>query len=450
MPLFSYVKGSILWLDAHIFFNINSEQEDLIMSVSRDQFNTMFGRDPYSIPLDEFDMNQPELFQSNTQDAYFKRLREEAPIHYCKDSEHGPYWSVTRFKDIMEVENNPEVFSSEPSIALADPEEGFEIPMFIAMDEPKHGDQRRTVQGVVAPPSLAILEPVIRDRICEILDALPLNETFDWVDKVSIELTGQMLATLFDFPFEERRKLTYWSDVATAIPAPGELIESLDQRSEILLNECLPAFVELWNKRVNEPPKGDLISMLAHGKETRDMDPMEFMGNLILLIVGGNDTTRNSLTGGVTFLNENPDQYDKLRANPELIPKMIPEIIRYQTPLTLMRRTATRDTVLGGKNIKEGDKVAMWFLSGNRDPDAIDNPDAFIIDRKLPRQHLSFGFGIHRCMGNRLAEMQLRVTWEEILKRFEKVDVVGTPERAYSVLVRGFTKLPVQLRPIAK
>ena len=420
------------------------------MSVSRDQFNTMFGRDPYSIPLEEFDMAQPELFQSNTQDAYFKRLREEAPVHYCKDSENGPYWSVTRYKDIMEVESNPEIYSSEPTIALADPEEDFDISMFIAMDEPKHGDQRKTVQDIVAPTSLATLEPVIRERIAGILDTLPVNETFDWVDKVSIELTGQMLATLFDFPFEQRRKLTYWSDVATAIPEPGGLVETREQGRNILLTECLPAFTELWNQRVNEPPKGDLISMLAHGKETRDMDPMEFMGNLVLLIVGGNDTTRNSLSGGVTFLNENPDQYEKLMSDPSLIPKMVPEIIRYQTPLTLMRRTATRDTVLGGKNIKKGDKVAIWFLSGNRDDEVIEKPNEFIIDRARPRQHLSFGFGIHRCMGNRLAEMQLRVTWEEILKRFEKVEVVGTPERAYSVLVRGFTKLPVQLRPIAK
>ena len=420
------------------------------MSVAEQEFNHMFGKDPYSIPLEDYDVSQPELFMSGTELPYFERLRKEAPVHYCKDSENGPYWSVTRYKDIMEVENNPAVFSSEPSITLVDPDPDFDISMFIAMDEPKHGDQRKTVQGIVAPPSLAVLEPVIRERIVGILDTLPVNETFDWVDKVSIELTGQMLATLFDFPFEERRNLTYWSDVATTIPGPDALIQSIDERQNILLTECLPAFTKLWNQRVNEPPKGDLISMLAHGKETRDMGPMEFMGNLMLLIIGGNDTTRNSLSGGVLFLNQNPDQYDKLRANPGLIPKMIPEIIRNQTPLTHMRRTATEDYVLQGQNIKKGDKVAMWFLSGNRDADAIENADDFIIDRKTPRQHLSFGFGIHRCMGNRLAEMQLRVTWEEILKRFEKVEVVGEPVRNYSPFVRGYAELPVKLIPKAK
>ncbi|MBL4583506.1 MAG: cytochrome P450 [Pseudomonadales bacterium] len=420
------------------------------MSVAEQEYNHMFGKDPYSVPLEDYDVSQPELFYSDTQFGFFERLRKEAPVHYCKDSENGPYWSVSSYEHILEVENNPKVFSSEPSITLVDPEENFDISMFIAMDEPKHGDQRRTVQGIVAPTSLATMEPIIRERIGEILDALPANETFDWVDKVSIELTGQMLATLFDFPFEERRKLTYWSDVATTIPGPDALIQSIEERQNILLTECLPAFTELWNQRVNEPPKGDLISMLAHGKETRDMGPMEFMGNLMLLIIGGNDTTRNSLSGGVYFLNQNPDQYEKLRNDHSLINTMVPEIIRYQTPLTHMRRTATEDYVLNGQNIKKGDKVAMWFISGNRDAKHIDQADDFIIDRPRPRQHLSFGLGIHRCMGNRLAEMQLRVAWEEILKRFDKVDVVGEPVRNFSPFVRGYAELPVQLRPLAK
>jgi cytochrome P450 len=197
---------------------------------------------------------------------------------------------------------------------------------------------------------------------------------------------------------------------------------------------------------VNNPePGNDLISMLAHADATRNMAPMEYLGNVILLIVGGNDTTRNSLSGGVLALNENPGQYRKLRENPALIESMVPEIIRWQTPLSYMRRTALADTELAGKQIKKGDKVAMWYASGNRDEEAIHDPMAFIIDRKNPRQHLSFGFGIHRCVGNRLAEMQLRIVWEEILKRFHMVEVVGAPERLLSSFVRGITKLPVRL-----
>jgi cytochrome P450 len=315
--------------------------------------------------------------------------------------------------------------------------------MFIAMDPPKHDKQRKVVSPIVAPENLERLEGTIRSRAAKMLDELPVGETFDWVDRVSIELTTQMLATLFDFPFEERRKLTRWSDVATAIPGHGIIADEQEKRAELL--ECAEYFTRLWNERVNSEPKGDLISMMAHSDVTRNMPPMEYLGNVILLIVGGNDTTRNSITGGVVALNENPDQYEKLRGDPGLIQSMVPEIIRWQTPLAHMRRTALSDTLLGGKQIRKGDKVVMWYVSGNRDEEAIETPNAFIIDRAQPRRHLSFGFGIHRCVGNRLAEMQLRIVWEEILKRFKTIEVMGEPERIYSSFVKGYASLPVRI-----
>jgi cytochrome P450 len=286
------------------------------------------------------------------------------------------------------------------------------------------------------------MEPIIRERVGQILDGLPIGEEFDWVDRVSVELTTQMLATLFDFPWEDRRKLTRWSDVATTTPGDGGLVETEDERRAELF-ECLAYFTELWNQRVNAPPAGDLISMLAHGEATRDMPPMEYLGNIILLIVGGNDTTRNSITGGLLALNQNPDQYAKLKANPDLITSMVPEIIRWQTPLAHMRRTALEDYEIGGKTIRKGDKVAMWYVSGNRDEAAIENPNSFIIDRERPRQHLSFGFGIHRCVGNRLAELQLKIVWEEALKRFPHIQVTGEPRRVFSSFVKGYETLPV-------
>jgi cytochrome P450 len=253
-----------------------------------------------------------------------------------------------------------------------------------------------------------------------------------------------MLATLFDFPQEHRRKLTYWSDVVTSDPeVPGN--PSKEERQNILIG-MLQEFMVLWNERVNDPePKGDLISMLAHNPATRDMPPMEFMGNLVLLIVGGNDTTRNSISGGVYFLNKNPGEYDKLRANHGLVESMVSEIVRYQTPLAHMRRTALEDTILGGQVIKKDDKVVMWYVSGNRDERAIENPDAFLIDRERARQHMSFGFGIHRCVGNRLAELQLKILWEEILKRFDKIEVVEEPKRVPSNFVKGYQKLMVRI-----
>ncbi|MBS0528353.1 MAG: cytochrome P450, partial [Proteobacteria bacterium] len=291
---------------------------------------------------------------------------------------------------------------------------------------------------------LANLEQTIRTRVCSILDSLPLGEEFNWVEKVSIELTTRMLATLFDFPYEDRHLLTYWSDVATADVNAGGPIDSNEKKMAVLA-ECLAYFTRLWNERVNAPPASDLISMLAHSPSTRNMGPKEFLGNLILLIVGGNDTTRNSISGGVWFLNQNPDQYRKLRNDSRLIPSMVSEIIRYQTPLAHMRRTAVVDTEIGNKTIKKGDKVIMWYVSGNRDEESIESPESFIIDRERPRQHIAFGFGIHRCVGNRLAEMQLRILWEEILARGWTVEVVGEPERVPSNFVRGYTVLPVRI-----
>lgn len=404
--------------------------------------------DPYAMPLADVNPLNGVLFQHDAHWPYFERLRNEDPVHFSEDEEYGRYWHVTKFKDIMAVEKNHDLFSSEAGITIGPPLNAstarLQTRSFIAMDPPSHDVQRATVSPVVQPINLAKLESTIRERAGKIFDSLPVGETFNWVDLVSIELTTQMLATLFDFPFEDRRKLTRWSDVATA--APGTLVDSEEERRDELL-ECLEYFTRLWNERVNAPPSSDLISMLAHGEETRDMDPMEFLGNLILLIVGGNDTTRNSITGGVLALNENPTEYDKLRADTALIPNMVSEIIRWQTPLAYMRRTANKDTVLGGKNIKAGDRILMWYVSGNRDEDAIDNPNDFIIDRKKARQHVSFGFGIHRCMGNRLAEMQLRIVWEEIMKRFDKIEVVSEPVRVMSPFVKGYTDLMVRVHP---
>ena len=408
----------------------------------------------YSVPLDQIHPADPVLFKNNVMWSYFERLRSEDPVHYCKrpfdigmgeflDEEIGPYWSVTKYNDIMHVDTNHDIFSSEPAITLFDPPEEFTTPMFIAMDPPKHDIQRKAVNPVVAPGNLKNMEGLIRERTQNVLDSLPRNESFDWVKTVSIELTTQMLATLFDFPFEDRYKLTRWSDVATARPGDG-VIESDEQRYAELF-ECLEYFTKLWNERVNSEPKTDLISMLAHNPLTRNMEPMEYLGNLILLIVGGNDTTRNSMTGGIVALNENPDQYDKLRKNHDLISSMVPEIIRWQTPLAYMRRTALKDTEIRGKKIKKGDKVVMWYVSGNRDDEVIDNPNAFIIDRERPRTHLSFGFGIHRCVGNRLADMQLEILWEEIMKRFNNIEVLAEPERVNSSFVKGYLSLPVKI-----
>jgi len=398
-----------------------------------------------SVALDDIDVSDPKLYQNDTYYPYFARLRREDPVHYCRQSLYGPYWSVTKYKDIMQVEINHQVYSSDAAISILDPPKGLERQSFIAMDPPKHDEQRLVVSPAVAPGNLANMEGLIRERTGRVLDGLPRDETFDWVERVSIELTTMMLATLFDYPWDDRRQLTYWSDVVIAdVRSPESPVHSEEEKFAEL-TKMTEALGKLFQERAQLPPKFDLLSMLAHSNATRNLPFREFMGNLSLLIVGGNDTTRNSMTGGLMALNEHPKEYQKLRDDPSLIPGMVSEIIRYVTPVIHMRRTAKEDGEIGGKQIKKGDKVVMWYVSGNRDPDAIEDPDNFIIDRPRPRQHMSFGYGIHRCVGNRLAELQLRILWEEIITRYPVIEVMGPAKRTYSNFIHGIRSLPVRI-----
>ncbi|MDE0887475.1 MAG: cytochrome P450 [Myxococcota bacterium] len=428
------------------------DQPELVEFRSPEQEQAEAGRDvpaAHAMALEDINPLNANLFSENRWQDHFARLRREDPVHFNEIESAGRYWSVTKYDDIKKVSSDWETFSSAQGITL-----GFPVasnapvffqqssPAFISQDPPGQTAQRKTVRPSVAPRNLARLEPLIRQRTCDLLDSLPENETFDWVDTVSIELTTAMLATLFDFPFEDRRKLTRWSDIVFAIPQPGGVVESQNQKRDEMM-ECVAYFSELWEDRKKRGEGTDLVSMLVHGEATKHLGAANHLGNLLLLIVGGNDTTRNTMSGSVYALNEFPDQYDKLRANPGLVQTLVPEIIRWQTPLSYMRRTATRDCELGTKSIRKDDQMLMWYVSGNRDEDVFENADALDIERPNASHHLSFGYGVHFCMGSRLAEMQLRVLWEEILQRFERIDVQEAPDRTFSSFVNGYTRLPV-------
>ncbi len=399
------------------------------------------------LSIDEINPLNPHLMRDNRYHDYFARLRAEDPVHFNELETSGRYWSITKYDDVRAVDGDWKNFSSSKGISLGPPvgtiPENNRLMSFIAMDPPDQTQQRNTVRSVAAPKNLRNIEPLIRERTGAVLDALPEGETFDWVETVSIELTTQMLATLFDFPFEDRALLTRWSDVVFAIPEPGGVVESMEEKRDEMIN-CVTYFERLWEER-RENPGDDLVSMLVHGEATRDHPTLAHLGNLLLLIVGGNDTTRNTMTGSVYGMNKFPEQYAKLKADPELIPKMVPEIIRWQTPLPYMRRTVNDDLEFGGKHMKKDDQVLMWYVSANRDEAMFENADAIDIDRHNADRHLSFGYGIHFCMGSRLAEMQLRVLWEEILNRFENVETQDEPERVFSSFVKGYTHLPVQV-----
>ena len=390
-------------------------------------------------------------FSNETILPIFERMRAEAPVHYCADSPYGPFWSITRYEDIMAVDKNHETFSSDAHLGgimiddaiVGDADSDFFVRSFITMDPPEHGPQRKAVNKIVAPASMANFEKLIRSRTQTLLDSLPVGEEFDWVDLVSIELTTMMLATLFDFPFEDRRKLTRWSDVTTAEP-DSPIVGSQEQRVSELM-ECLEYFTRLKNERREGPANLDLVTMLAQDAVTADQPDSDFLGNLMLLIVGGNDTTRNTMSGSINAFNQFPDQLDLLRADPSLIPNMTSEVVRWQTPLAHMRRTAVADYEIGGHTIKKGDKVVIWYYSGNRDEDVFDDGNRFDITRANARSTISFGFGVHRCLGMRLAEMQMHILWQEILARWQRIEITGDVERVESNFVNGYARMPVRI-----
>ena len=401
--------------------------------------------------MTDFNPGDASHFQNETILPLFEAMRAAGSLHYCEDSNYGPYWSVLNYPEIMAIDKNHEQFSSDAGLGgiiiddaiFKDDEAGFFLQNFISMDPPQHGPQRKAVNQIISQPSLANFRDLITERTQSLLDELPTDEEFDWVPRVSIELTTLMLATLFDFPLEDRAKLTRWSDVAAAEPG-SPIVGSQEQRVSELM-ECLEYFIQLKTGRDKGPANLDLLTMMARDAVTKDQPPHEFLGNLLLLIVGGNDTTRNSMSGSVNAFNQFPEQLEKLRANPDLIDNAVSEIIRWQTPLAHMRRTAIEDVDVSGYQIKAGDKVVMWYLAGNRDQSMFSDPNKLDIARKNARQHLSFGFGIHRCLGMRLAEMQLKILWTEIMERWQRIEIVGPIERVPSNFVNGYTSMPVRL-----
>ncbi len=404
-------------------------------------------------PLADLNPGRLDRFSDGSIHAVMRQLRSEAPVHYTANSDFGAYWSLTRYKDIVEVESLPKLYSSDSArggIALADAEfagldaqavEEQRLEMFIAMDPPRHSEKRRVVAPAFTPSEMLRLQSSIRERTAQALDALPRNATFNWTQDISIRLTTDMLATLFDFPWEDRDKLNVWSDAITSL----EMIRERPQERQLMLFEMGMKMFQLWGERLAAAPTADLISRMIHSNAMGAMDQKEFIGNMALLIVAGNDTTRNTMSGLVDAVNRWPQEWDKVLADPALAGNATQELIRWQSPVLHMRRTVTEDHEFRGHLLREGDRVVMWYLSGNRDEDVFAHGDRFIADRENARRHIGFGYGIHRCVGARLAEMQIHTLIDELRDRKLRPELAGPIVQQPNNFVSQISDVPVRL-----
>ncbi|WP_287446170.1 cytochrome P450 [Altererythrobacter sp.] len=399
------------------------------------------------IQLEDLDPSELHRFADGSIHKTMQRLRAEAPIHYCNDSPYGPFWSITKHRDIIEIEAVPATYSSDSAnggISIIDSNqalEGSTMESFISMDPPRHTAKRRTVAPAFTPSEIERLSTSIGERTSDLLDNLPRGQGFNWVERVSVALTRDMLAILFDYPWEERDNLIKWSDAITSF----EMIENQPQERMAMIFEMATTFHKLWDQRSKAEPAPDLLSMMIHSDALGHMDAQEFLGNMALLIVGGNDTTRNSMSAIIAGFSQFPGEWQKLLDNESLIPNAASELIRWQSPVAHMRRTVVEDTEFRGHKFKAGDKVILWYVSANRDEAVFKNGDQLLIDRENARRHLSFGYGVHRCVGARLAELQVQILLSEMRARKLMPELIGPIRRAENSFISGITELPVRL-----
>lgn len=394
-----------------------------------------------------YDVSQDALYVDDTWREPFAWLRANRPVSWRPESPFGPYWSVATLDLIQEVELHPEIYSSawdKGNITIADSVNEMAFPNFIAQDPPIHTAQRKVIAPAFGPGQIAKLDTLVRERTAALIDGLPQGETFDWVERVSIPLTLGMLCILFDMPFDEWRDIKRWSDWASGVSA-DHLNDEYRAEFMVQMQQMLARFDRELETRRTLPPSDDLLSRMVHSQAMGNMSPIERIANIALLIVGGNDTTRNSMSGLIEAFDRYPLELERLRAEPSLIPNAAQEIIRWQSPVTHMRRTCLADTMLGGQHLREGEKVVLWYISANRDEHHFPDAERFDVGRENARRHIGFGHGIHRCVGARLAEIQLAALIGEIVRGNIRIRPAGKPERLASPFLHGFTSMPVTI-----
>tara|TARA_A100001037_G_scaffold286911_1_gene295794 strand:- start:170 stop:1450 length:1281 start_codon:yes stop_codon:yes gene_type:complete len=417
---------------------------------------------------DRLALSDEETFQNpSVAHDIFSRMRAEEPLAFCPEPWGGKgFWAITKYDDIETISKLPHLFSSDGKhggITLPTPEmianrrnltraevEGpAELADFeggrsmISMDPPEHNKHRRQVAPGFTPQRLDALIARIRDRADVLLDEVGKmgSAESDFVADVAAELPIQMLAELFDVPQADRYKLFEWSNVMIGGDDP-EINVSREQTMGAFM-ELAAYAMQLYEARKAEP-RTDLISMLVNTEvDGEPMSVADYLSAFVLLVVAGNETTRNSISGGLLALCQHPEQRQKLLDDPGLIPNAVDEIIRWVHPVIYMRRTALQDYALRDVTIRAGDKVAMWYMSANRDEEKWADPFTFDVSREGPR-HLSFGYGQHLCLGWRLAEIQLRVLLEGVLARYPTLQVTGPVTRMRTNFLNSIKTMPVR------
>jgi cytochrome P450 len=401
-----------------------------------------------TLTLDQIDLSDHDAFLERVPHEWFELLRREDPVHWNEEPDGRGFWAVTRYEDIRAVHRHWETYSSElggTSLEDLEPDQVEARKSMIDMDPPRHDELRGMIARRFTPRAVKVHEEQVRKVTNEVLDlALPKGE-FDFVEEVSSEIPMLVFAEIMGIPVDQRREIIEIGDRLLGSQDPEYAVPPDDAHRHLPFSS--PAALEMFEfgRRMaaerRKEPRNDIITQLAH----EPLNQREYDVYFVLLATAGNETTRHTITHGLLALLEHPEEMERLRENPDLSLKAAEEMLRWATPVHHFRRTAGEDTELGGKQIREGDKVTTWFVSGNRDEEAFEDPYRFDVGRE-PNKHLAFGpGGIHLCMGAHLARMEVRIVFEELLRRSVSIELLGPPERLRSNFFNGIKRLPVRV-----
>jgi cholest-4-en-3-one 26-monooxygenase len=400
--------------------------------------------------LSDIDLAHPDNYHSGPPHHMFEVLRREAPVFWHPDAETPGFWALTCHAEVAHASRNPQIYSAQQRTVFMFESNEEDLTnlqmMLVTRDPPNHTKLRRLVSLGFTPRRIAMLEEKVRLRAGEIIDRVAARGECDFVTDLAADLPLQVIAELVGVPMEDRGKVFEWSNKLIGFDDP-EYSGDREQQKQSAMDVYLYAN-QLAEKR-REEPKDDLTSIIMNGEvDCERLTEMEYDLFFLLLIVAGNETTRNAISGGMLALIQHPEQRARLIANPALMTSATEEILRWVTPVNCFRRTAMQDTEIGGQAVREGDQVVMFYPTANRDERVFANPGQFDVAR-TPNDHLAFGMGTHFCLGNALARLEIKIMFEELLRRLPDIELAGPVERLRSSFINGIKRMPVRFTPEA-